>query len=288
MNVNHMPIEKHCDAKIQSFIKEYGFDENKEFRVSILLMELAKSAHDNKLINDNQLEEFLLMAKDLNDSATSYCSADTISQLIQKYEFDKSMIFQLSEHMDKIASILYKNDIITLIQSRDIEKIANDMSIAFNPCSRTKIYQLKTNKETQEMQIDEELDSHLLDLMNANKNIEIETIEAGHDCPTQPRQFYMGNFPEIGFNYIGNLPIVDVKETLNKIPNAKVMYDRQTIRVADPKTGKRNIFGDIEIDTIIGYENLRYITQDYFFIRGTHKGDQKWWKNVAKILSTLK
>lgn len=283
-----MPVEKPCDAKIQSFIKDYGFDENKEFTVAILLMELAKSAHDNKLINDDQLEESLLMARGLNDSVASYCPVDTISQLIQKYKFNKSMIFQISEKMDEIASILHKNDIITLIQSSDIRKIADDMSTAFNPCSRTKIYHLKTNKETQKMQIDEELDPHILDLMNANKNIEIETVEAGHDCPTGPRYFYMGNFPEIGFNYIGNLPIEDVKETLNKIPDTRVEYDRQTIRVADAKTGTRNIFGKIEMEMLIGYENLRYITQDYFFIKGTRKGDQKWWKKVAKILSTLK
>ncbi len=283
-----MTRDKHCDIKIQSFIKEYGFDKNKEFRIAILLMELVKSAHDNKLIDDDQLEETLLMARDLNDSVASYCTVDTISQLIQKYKFDKSMIFQISEQMDKMAGTLHENNIISLIQLRDIEKIADEMSTAFNPCSKTKIYHLKTNKEIQEMQIDEELDPHLLDLMNANKNIEIETIEAGHDCPTGPRQFYMGNFPEIGFNYIGDLSIEDVRTSLNKISNSKVEYDRQTMRVADIKTGKRNIFGKIEIESIIGYENLRYITQDYFFIRGTRKGDQKWWKNVAKILSTLK
>lgn len=283
-----MTIEKHCDSKIQSFIKEYGFDENKEFRVSILLMELSKSAHNNKSIDDDQLEESLLMARDLNDSVISYCHIDTISQLIKKYKFNEYMSFQISEQMDKVASILYKNDIITSIQLNDIRKIANDMSIAFNPCSRTKIYHLKTDKDVQEMQIDEKLDPHLLDIMNANKNIEIETVEAGHDCPTEPRQFYMGNFPEIGFNYIGDLPIEDVKATLNKIPNITVMYNHQTVRVADPKTRKHNIFGDMEMETIVGYENMRHITQDYFFIKGTRKGDQKWWNNVAKILSTLK
>lgn len=283
-----MPVEKPCDAKIQNFIKDYGFNENKEFRVAILLMELAKSAHDNKLINDDQLEESLLMARNLNDSVASYCPVDTISQLIQKYKFNKSMIFQISEKMDEIASILHENDIITLIQLSDMRKIADDMSTAFNPCGGTKIYHLKTNKETQEMQIDEELDPRLLDLMNANKNIEIETVEAGHDCPTGPRYFYMGNFPEIGFSYIGDLPIEDVKETLNKIPHAIVEHDRPTIHVADIKRGIRNIFGKIEMETIIGYENHEYITQDYFFIKGTRKGDQKWWKNAAKIISTLK
>jgi hypothetical protein len=202
-----MTIEKYCDAKIQSFINEYGFDKNKEFIVSILLMELSKSAHDNKLINDDQLEESLSMAKDLNDSVASYCPADTISELIQKYKFNRSMIFQISEHMIDMTTILYKNDIITSTQLRDIEKIADDMSTAFNPCSRTKIYLLETNKKAEKMQIDEELDPHLLDMMNANENIEIETIEAGHDCSTGPRYFYMGNFPEIGFNYKGSLPV---------------------------------------------------------------------------------
>lgn len=283
-----MTIEKPCDAKIQSFIKEYGFDENKEFRIAILLMELTKNAYDNKLISDDQLEESLLMAHDLNDSVASYCPTDTIVQLIQKYRFDRSMIFQISEQMNKIADVLQENDIITLIQLRDIARIADDMSTAFNPCSRTKTYHLKINKEIQEIQIDEELDPRLLDLMNENKNIEIETIEAGHDCSTGPRQFYMGNFPEIGFNYIGGLPIDNVKIALNKIPNATVEYNHQTIRVADTKTGTRNIFGKIEMEMIIGYENLRHVTEDYFFIRGIHKGDQRWWNNVAKILSTLK
>lgn len=264
-------VVKPCDAKIQIFIKEYGFDEDKEFKVAIFLMKLAEAAYDNKLINDDQLEESFIMARDLNDAVIHYCPKDTISQLIHKYEFNDLMVFKISEQMDKIAEVLHANFVIDQTQLENISYIAYYMSQAFNPCSRTKIYRLKTYNKISEIDIDEELDPHLLDIMNANNNIEIGIVCSGHDCPTSPGEFYKGNFPVIGFSYIGNLSTEDVQKILNRIPDATVKYRPQ-------------IEHEENIVRLVSNKNIT----NYFLIKGTRKGSQKWWEDVTKIISTLK
>ena len=137
---------------------------------------------------------------------------------------------------------------------------------------KVKLYR---TKDGDELFIDKELDTHLLDSMNANKNIDVETVCSGHDK----------EFPTIGFDYKGKRPIREVNNILSTIPNTDVTYDRQMIKTLKPVKDEIKIKRNGEEYNLYGVEN---IYQNYFFIMGTRKGDKTWWNNVSNSLSKLK
>ena len=134
-----------------------------------------------------------------------------------------------------------------------------------------KLYRLKDGDE---LLVDKELDVHLLDSMNANKNIDVETVCSGHD-----------ESPTIGFNYKGKRPISEVKNTLESVPNTNVTYDSQIVRSVIPLKNGFKIKRDGEEYTLCDIEESH---EDYFFIRGTRKGNKTWWNKVSDTLSRLK
>ncbi len=137
---------------------------------------------------------------------------------------------------------------------------------------KVKLYRLKDGEE---LLVDKELDTQLLDNINANKNIEVENVCSGH----------IGESPTVGFNYKGKRSISDVKNILTKIPNISVTYDSRIVKVAIPLKNEFKIERNGEEYTLCGIEDIH---QDYFFIRGTRKSNKTWWNNVSKTLSKLK
>ena len=136
---------------------------------------------------------------------------------------------------------------------------------------KVKLYRLKDGEE---LLVDKELDVNFLDSMNANKNIEVETVCSGHN-----------EGPTIGFNYKGKSPISEVKDTLKSMPNTNVTYDSQIVRTAVPLKNGLKIKRDGEEYTLFGIEEIH---QDYFFIKGTKNGSKTWWNKVSNTLSRLK
>ncbi len=135
-----------------------------------------------------------------------------------------------------------------------------------------KLYRLKNGEE---LLVDKELDVNLLDKMNANKNIKVETVCSGHT----------GEFPTVGFNYKGKRSIVEIKRILTNIPDIDFTYDSQIVKRAVPLKNGFKIKRGREEYTLCGIESE---LQDYFFIRGTKKGNKIWWNNVSRILSKLR
>ena len=137
--------------------------------------------------------------------------------------------------------------------------------------NNVKLYRLKGGEE---LLVDKELDTHILDSITANKNIEVETVCSGHD-----------EGPTVGFNYKGKLPTRDIENALRSIPNADVTYERQILKVAVPPKKEFKIEMDGEEYTLL---NIKEIRQNYFFIKGTRKGNKTWWNNISNTLSKLK
>jgi hypothetical protein len=163
--------------------------------------------------------------------------------------------------IDMISKV--KTGRFTLIKNVSSCKIDRD---------KVKLYRLKDGEE---LLVDKELDVHTLDSMNANKNIDVETICSGHDK----------EFPSIGFDYKGKRSIRDVKDILATIPDTNITYDNQIVRIATPVKNEPKIKRNGEEYTFCSIED---ISQDYFFIRGTRKGSKTWWNNVSNTLSKLK
>jgi len=162
-------------------------------------------------------------------------------------------------------------DILTKVKEGRAALIKNVSSCEVDR-DKVKLYRLKDGKE---LFVDKELDVHLLDNMNANKNIEVENVCSGH----------AGESPVVGFDYKGQLSISDIKNILTKIPNTNVTYDSQIVRVAVPLKNEVKIERNGEEYILYDIENIH---QDYFLIRGTRKGNKTWWDNVSKTLSKLK
>jgi hypothetical protein len=137
---------------------------------------------------------------------------------------------------------------------------------------KVKLYR---TKDGEELFVDKELNTRLLDSMNANKNIDLETVCSGHDK----------EFPTMGFNYKGKRSIREIKDILNTIPDTDITYDSQIVRTAIPIKKEPKIKINEEEYTFCGIEDVH---QDYFFIRGTRKGGKTWWGNVSDTLSKLK
>lgn len=137
---------------------------------------------------------------------------------------------------------------------------------------KVKLYRLKSGEE---LLVDKKLDTHLLDRMNENKNIDVETVCSGHT----------GESPTVGFNYKGKLPISEVKNILATMPDTKITYDSQVVRIAVPFKDEFKIKRDGEEFTLCSIENVH---QDYFFIRGIRKSNKTWWNKVSNTLSRLK
>ena len=165
---------------------------------------------------------------------------------------------RLREIMSKV-----KTGRFTLVKNVSSCKIDKD---------KVKLYRLKDGEE---LLVDKELDVHFLDNMNANKNIEVETICSGHDKES----------PSVGFNYKGKRPISDIKDILATIPDSNITYDSQIVRTAIPLKDEFKIKRGGEEYTLCGIE---YTHEDYFFIRGARKGNKIWWSKVSNILSKLK
>ncbi len=162
-------------------------------------------------------------------------------------------------------------DVISKVKTGRFALVKNVSSCKIDR-DNVKLYRLKDGEE---LLVDKELDVHLLDNMNANKNIDVETICSGHNK----------EFPSVGFNYKGKRPISDIKDILGAIPGVNVTYDSQVVRTAVPIKDEFKIKRDGEEYTLCGIEDVR---EDYFFIRGTRKSNKTWWNDVSNILSRLK
>ncbi len=162
-------------------------------------------------------------------------------------------------------------DVLAKVKEGRAAFVKNISSCEINR-DKVKPYRLKDGDM---LWVDKELDLRILDNMNANKNIEVESVCSGH----------AGESPTVGFNYKGKRSISDVKNVLTKIPDTNVTYDSQIVRVAVPLKKEFKIERDGEEYTLCG---LKDIHQDYFFIRGTQKGNKTWWNKVSSTLSKLK
>jgi hypothetical protein len=162
-------------------------------------------------------------------------------------------------------------EIISKVRTGKFALIKNVSSCQIDK-DKTKLYR---TKDGDELFVDKELDTRLLDSVNINKNIEVETVCSGHDK----------EFPTIGFDYKGKLPIRDVKDILNTIPDTNITYDRQMTKALKPVKNVPKIKRNEEEYTLHSVEN---ICQNYFFIMGTQKGSKTWWNKVSDTLSKLK
>lgn len=162
-------------------------------------------------------------------------------------------------------------DIVSKVQTGRFTLIKNISNCEIDR-DKVKLYRLKDGEE---LLVDKELDERLLDNINANKHIEVETICSGHDK----------GFPTIGFDYKGKHSIHEVKDILGTIPDTNIIYDSQTIRAAIPIKNEPKIKRNGEEYTLCGIEEVH---QNYFFIRGTRKGSKTWWNKVSNTLSKLK
>jgi len=129
-------------------------------------------------------------------------------------------------------------------------------------------------KQYRYFNVDKNLDTGILDMLNSNRNIEITSVCAGHLHPTEEEEIYQGNFPIIVFNYKGNLNDNQVISILRRIPNAIIGHTSKSELL---KFHKR--FGNPHGFNI---QEMRL-----FDITGTAKGSSLWWRNVANVVSRI-